>query len=73
MGGFNNYIIMLYAWLETVITVKHGNCNEVRKSLYTGNPVSCAVTFHLFVMPCLWKMSGWKDPHHNEITVKVHI
>lgn len=36
-----------------------------------GNPVSCAVTFHLFVMPCLWKMSGWKCPYHDEITVKV--
>ena len=37
----------------------------------TGNPVSCAVTFHLFVMPCLWKMSGRKHPHHDEITAKV--
>lgn len=39
----------------------------------TGNPVSCAVTFQLFVMPCLRKMSGWKCPRHNKISVKVII
>ena len=43
----------------------------VHLAMYIGNPVSCGVTFHLFVMPCLWKMSGWKHPHHDEITVKV--
>ncbi|XP_065883628.1 gephyrin-like isoform X2 [Dysidea avara] len=36
-----------------------------------GNPVSCAVTFQLFMVPCLRKMSGWKCPHHNKIAVKL--
>lgn len=28
-----------------------------------GNPVSSLVTFYLFVVPALRKMSGWHDPH----------
>lgn len=29
-----------------------------------GNPASALVTYHLFVLPCLRKMSGYPDPSH---------
>ena len=38
-----------------------------------GNPVSCLVTFYLFVVPALRKMAGWKDPHLSSISVKVNM
>ncbi|XP_064406979.1 gephyrin-like isoform X2 [Halichondria panicea] len=36
-----------------------------------GNPVSCTVTFHLFVLPALRKMAGHTHPHLPRITVKL--
>lgn len=29
-----------------------------------GNPVSCLVCFHLFVVPVIHCLSGWPNPHH---------
>lgn len=28
-----------------------------------GNPVSCLVCFHIFVVPAIRKLSGWANPH----------
>lgn len=28
-----------------------------------GNPVSCLVCFHLFVVPAIRQLSGWANPH----------
>ena len=28
-----------------------------------GNPVSCLVCFHLFVVPAIRQLSGWTNPH----------
>ncbi|CAI0452373.1 unnamed protein product, partial [Linum tenue] len=28
-----------------------------------GNPVSCLVCFHLFVVPAIRRLSGWENPH----------
>lgn len=28
-----------------------------------GNPVSCLVCFHLFVVPTIRFLAGWADPH----------
>ena len=36
-----------------------------------GNPVSAAVTFNLFVMPALRKMSGWTNTSPTVVTAKV--
>ena len=43
-----------------------------RKFIFSlpGNPVSALVTFQLFVLPALKKLSG-KDPAHRMIVVKV--
>lgn len=35
-----------------------------------GNPVSSLVTFTLFVVPSLKKVSGWSNPHHKIVKVK---
>lgn len=36
-----------------------------------GNPVSALVTFHLFVLPALRKMSG--DPNPRSLTIKARV
>ena len=36
-----------------------------------GNPVSALVTFHLFVLPALRKMSG--DPNPRALTIKARV
>lgn len=28
-----------------------------------GNPVSCLVCFHLFVVPTIRHLAGWENPH----------
>jgi len=35
-----------------------------------GNPVSSLVTFTLFVVPSLKKVSGWANPHHRTIKAR---
>ncbi len=32
-----------------------------------GNPVSSLVTFHLFAVPALRKLAGWRDPHLRRV------
>ena len=36
-----------------------------------GNPVSALVTFYLFVVPALRKMSGWESPQLTKIKARV--
>jgi len=36
-----------------------------------GNPVSCLVCFHLFVVPAIRCLSGWKDPHHLRLVLLI--
>lgn len=28
-----------------------------------GNPVSCIVCFHLYIVPAIRRLSGWANPH----------
>lgn len=37
--------------------------NKVLAFGLPGNPVSCLVCFHIFVVPAIRSLSGWKDPH----------
>lgn len=40
--------------------------NMMRKMLafgLPGNPVSCLVCFHLFVVPTIRHLAGWANPH----------
>lgn len=37
--------------------------NQVLAFGLPGNPVSCLVCFHLFVVPAIRHLSGWMDPH----------
>ena len=36
--------------------------NKVLAFGLPGNPVSCLVCFHIFVVPAIRSLSGWKDP-----------
>ena len=38
-----------------------------------GNPVSCVVTFYLFVLPALRKMAGWREFKLTQIPVEVNL
>lgn len=38
-----------------------------------GNPVSATVTFHLYVLPALKTIAGFKEPFPTEISAKVRI
>ncbi|KAK7320512.1 hypothetical protein VNO77_30051 [Canavalia gladiata] len=36
-----------------------------------GNPVSSVVCFHLFVVPAIRQLAGWKNPHHLRIQARL--
>ncbi|GBN14179.1 Gephyrin [Araneus ventricosus] len=49
-------------------------CFEGKKKLIfslPGNPVSAFVCFYLFVIPCIKKLMGFKEPRH--VTIKVEL
>lgn len=33
-----------------------------------GNPVSCLVSFHLFVVPTIRQLAGWENPRLSRLT-----
>ncbi|KAF5447377.1 hypothetical protein F2P56_032932 [Juglans regia] len=37
-----------------------------------GNPVSCLVTFHLFVVPTIRHLAGWANPHLFRVQARLH-
>ncbi|XP_019460843.1 PREDICTED: molybdopterin biosynthesis protein CNX1 isoform X2 [Lupinus angustifolius] len=37
-----------------------------------GNPVSSLVCFNLFVVPAIRHLSGWTNPHHLRVQVRLH-
>ncbi|KAJ8750128.1 hypothetical protein K2173_014043 [Erythroxylum novogranatense] len=37
-----------------------------------GNPVSCLVGFHIFVVPAIHVLAGWKNPHPLRVQVHLH-
>ncbi|GMG98373.1 hypothetical protein Nepgr_000213 [Nepenthes gracilis] len=48
------------------ISLKADDLVKVRKVLafgLPGNPVSCLVCFHIFVLPAIRHLSGWANPH----------
>ncbi|KAI8897586.1 hypothetical protein BC833DRAFT_593251, partial [Globomyces pollinis-pini] len=57
----------------TFATVPGTNGNENSKLVFAlpGNPVSALVTFYLFVLPSLRKLSGYEDPMHPTIKVTI--
>uniref|UniRef100_A0A2P2K9H5 Molybdopterin biosynthesis protein CNX1 n=1 Tax=Rhizophora mucronata TaxID=61149 RepID=A0A2P2K9H5_RHIMU len=36
-----------------------------------GNPVSCLVCFHLFVVPAIRLLAGWANPHHLRVQARL--
>lgn len=53
----------------TFATLTHSD-NRMKLIFATpGNPVSCMVTSLLFVVPSLWKISGYLKPLHPEVEV----
>ncbi|CAK9188390.1 unnamed protein product [Ilex paraguariensis] len=36
-----------------------------------GNPVSCLVCFHLFVVPSIHYLAGWEDPHLTRVQARL--
>ena len=54
----------------TFATLKRKNRTKLIFAL-PGNPVSALVTFYLFVIPSLKKMSGYENPHWPVLKVKV--
>ncbi|GBN79386.1 Gephyrin [Araneus ventricosus] len=51
-------------------------CFEGKKKLIfslPGNPVSAFVCFYLFVIPCIKKLMGFKEPRHVTIKVEVSV
>lgn len=38
-----------------------------------GNPVSCLVCFHLFVVPTIRHLSGWTQPHFPRFSRVVYL
>lgn len=55
----------------------YGYDTELKKRFFglPGNPVSAFVTFHLFVLPCLKYMVGWRLPKCSlpKVNVKVRV
>lgn len=45
--------------------------NKVLAFGLPGNPVSCLVCFHLFVVPAIRCLSGWKDPHLLRVHARI--
>ncbi|KAL8129985.1 hypothetical protein V2J09_019140 [Rumex salicifolius] len=45
------------------INTKQTGTNQLLAFGLPGNPVSCLVCFHLFVVPAIRRLSGWTDPH----------
>ncbi|CAN1247711.1 Molybdopterin biosynthesis protein CNX1 [Linum perenne] len=37
-----------------------------------GNPVSCLVCFHLFVVPAIRRLAGWENPHLLRVHARLH-
>lgn len=37
-----------------------------------GNPVSCLVCFHLFVVPTIRHLAGWANPHVLRLCIYLH-
>ncbi|CAN1187323.1 Molybdopterin biosynthesis protein CNX1 [Linum perenne] len=37
-----------------------------------GNPVSCLVCFHLFVVPAIRRLAGWENPHLLRVHAILH-
>lgn len=54
----------------TFATVKKDGSTKLVFAL-PGNPVSAAVTFNLFVVPALRRLSGWTDSAPTTVTAKV--
>ncbi|XP_047317740.1 molybdopterin biosynthesis protein CNX1 [Impatiens glandulifera] len=36
-----------------------------------GNPVSCLVCFHVFVVPAIHRLAGHENPHHPSVHVRI--
>ncbi|KAI9025021.1 MoaB/Mog domain-containing protein [Phycomyces nitens] len=55
----------------TFATIKHENGKEKLVFALPGNPVSAAVSFHLFVLPALRRISGHPRPENVCLSVKI--
>ncbi|KAK1263847.1 Molybdopterin biosynthesis protein CNX1 [Acorus gramineus] len=56
------------------LTSKSENQNCAKQVLafgLPGNPVSCLVCFHLFVVPAIRHLSGWPNPHLQSVQARI--
>ncbi|KAL6978017.1 calnexin Cnx1, partial [Sarracenia purpurea var. burkii] len=50
---------------------KDGTENKILAFGLPGNPVSCLVCFHLFVLPTIRLLAGWANPHLPRVHVRL--
>lgn len=50
---------------------KEMKVNNVLAFGLPGNPVSCLVCFHLFVVPTIRRLAGWTNPHLLRVQVRL--
>lgn len=55
----------------TFATIPYGKRPSKLVFALPGNPVSATVSFHLFVLPALRRMSGWEIPDNSTVPVKI--
>lgn len=71
----NNYLLALFAnqvlmkpgkpltFAEILSRSSDRTSSKILAFGLPGNPVSCLVCFHLFVVPAIRHLSGWANPH----------
>ncbi|KAK3036154.1 hypothetical protein RJ639_029891 [Escallonia herrerae] len=55
----------------TTKSVDNMTSNKILAFGLPGNPVSCLVCFHLFVVPTIRQLSGWANPHLPSVHARV--
>ncbi|KAK2989546.1 hypothetical protein RJ640_016670, partial [Escallonia rubra] len=55
----------------TTKSVDNMTSNKILAFGLPGNPVSCLVGFHLFVVPTIRQLSGWANPHLPRVHARI--
>ncbi|KAG9157299.1 hypothetical protein Leryth_004938 [Lithospermum erythrorhizon] len=49
----------------------NNQANKILAFGLPGNPVSCLVCFHIFVVPTIRRLSGWANPHPQRVHARL--
>lgn len=67
LSFFANQVLMKPGKPLTFAEILPGSSDRTSSKILAfglpGNPVSCLVCFHLFVVPAIKHLSGWANPH----------